>query len=207
MCVLLDYGGVLAFHGDERDHVDIPGVDPTADPYPSWVAYFAFRDGFVTTEAGYLYRLSTLAGANRAACREYVARTWRSLEVPESHVAAVEAFAEEHERYVHDNMALPWIEAALEEHGLRDCFTELVGTSDGGRSKPHPRGYQRCLDGLDDPERVVMVSDEYDEDPFVAAALGIETVWVEQADENPIREPDYTVESLVGVPELLRETA
>jgi len=91
MRVLPDYGGVLAFHGDEREHAGVLGVDPETDPYPGWVAYFAFRDGLVTTEAGYLDLLSTLIGADRTACREYVARTWRSPEVPETHVAAVEA--------------------------------------------------------------------------------------------------------------------
>ena len=204
MRLLLDYGGVLAFHGDERDHADVLGVDPQADPYPGWIAYFAFRDGFVTTEAGYLDLLSTLTGADRAACREYVDRTWRSPEVPETHVAAVEELAGEHELYVHGNMARPWLEAVLEDHGIRDCFAELVVSSDVGRAKPHPRGYLRCLEGVDD-ERVAMVSDEYDEDLFVADALGIETVWVE-GEEDPVREPDHTVASLVEVPELLRET-
>jgi FMN phosphatase YigB (HAD superfamily) len=205
MRVLLDYGGVIAFHGDEREHADVLDADPTADPYLPWIAYFAFRDGFVTTEAGYVDLLSALTGADRAACREYVARTWRSPEMPEANVAAVEALASEHELYVHGNMALPWIDAVLEEHGIRDCFAELVVSSDVGRSKPHPRGYLRCLEGLDDSERVVMVSDEYDEDLFVASALGIETVWVEQDEEDPVREPDHTVGSLVAVPELLGE--
>jgi FMN phosphatase YigB (HAD superfamily) len=205
MRVLLDYGGVLAFHGDEREHADILGVDPETDPYPGWIAYFAFRDGFVSTEAGYLDLLSTLTGADRDACREYVTRTWRSPEVPETHVAAVEALAIKHELYVHGNMALPWLEAVLEEHGLRECFAELVVSSDVGRAKPRPRGYQCCLKGVAEDERVVMVSDEYDEDLFVADALGIETVWVEQDDEAPIREPDHTVASLVEVPGLLSE--
>jgi FMN phosphatase YigB (HAD superfamily) len=206
MRVLLDYGGVIAFHGDEREHADVLGVDPEADPYLPWIAYFAFRDGFITTEAGYLDLLSTLTGADRTACREYVARTWRSPAVPETHVAAVEELAADHELYVHGNMALPWIAAVLEDHGIRECFAELVVSSDVGRSKPHPRGYQRCLEGVDDAERVVMVSDEYDEDLFVASALGIETVWVEQDDETPVKAPDHTVESLVAVPELLDES-
>ena len=206
MRVLLDYGGVLAFHGDERDHADVLGVDPEADPYPGWIAYFAFRDGFVTTEAGYLDLLSTLTGADRAACREYVERTWRSPEVPATHVAAVEELAAEHELYVHGNTARPWLEAVLEEHAIRDCFAELVVSSDVGRSKPHPRGYQRCLKGVDEDDRVVMISDEYDEDLFVADAFGIETVWVEQDDEVLVKEPDHTVSSLVEVPELLRNT-
>jgi FMN phosphatase YigB (HAD superfamily) len=48
-----------------------------------------------------------------------------------------------------------------------------------------------------------MVSDEYDEDLPMADALGIETLWVKRADEEPMREPDHTVASLVEVPELL----
>jgi FMN phosphatase YigB (HAD superfamily) len=74
-----------------------------------------------------------------------------------------------------------------------------------GHSKPHPRGYQRCLEGLDESDRVVMLSDEYDEDLFVVDALGIEPVWLEQADEDPVREPDHTGASLVEVPGLLGE--
>jgi hypothetical protein len=107
MRILPDYVGVVAFYGDERGHADVLGVESEADPYLGWIDYFAFRDDFVTTEAGYLDLLSTLTGADRDACREYVARAWRSPEVPETHVAAVETLAAEHEPYVHGNVALP----------------------------------------------------------------------------------------------------
>jgi len=201
MHLVLDYGGVIVEHGDEREQADLLGVDPDTDPYPGWIAYFAFRDGFVQTTAEYVDLLSTLTGAPPDACREYAERTWLDPEFPEPHADVLRELAAEHTLVLFSNMARPWIETVLSEHGVRDCFDDLVVSSDIQRPKPHPLGYVECLPEDDDP--VTFVSDEYNEDLLMGEVFGMTSVWVETDDETPYREPDVRISSLRELPDVL----
>jgi FMN phosphatase YigB (HAD superfamily) len=201
MRLVLDYGGVIAEHGDEREHADLLGVDPESDPYPGWIAYFAFRNGFVQTTAGYLDLLSTLTGASRESCREYLDKTWLDPGVADESVDAVRELAADHTLVLFSNMARPWVEAVFSEHGLRECFDDLVVSSDLRRPKPHPKGYVECLP--EDGERVAFVSDEYNEDLLMGEVFGMASVWVESDGETPYREPDVRISSLSELPGVL----
>jgi FMN phosphatase YigB (HAD superfamily) len=199
--LVLDYGGVIVEHGDERDAADVLGVDPDADPYPGWLAYFAFREGLVQTTAGYVELLSTLTGAPEDACREYLAQTWLDPTFPAAHEAVLRDLAADHTLVLFGNMARPWIETVLTEHGVRECFDDLVVSSDLQRSKPHPRGYVECLPEGDDP--VAFVSDEYNEDLLMGETFGMTSVWLERDDETPYREPDIRISSFTDLPAVL----
>lgn len=202
MHLVVDYGGVVVEHGDERDHADVLGVDPETTPYPGWLAYFAFRNGFVQTTAEYIALLSTLTGAPEDACRAYLERTWLDPALPEEHVAVLRELAAEHTLVLFSNMARPWVETVLSEHGVRACFDELVVSSDLGRPKPHPKGYVECLP--DDDEPVAMVSDEYNEDLMMAETVGMASIWLETDEEFPYREPDVRISSFSDLPNALR---
>ena len=201
MHLVLDYGGVIVEHGDEREQADVLGVDSEADPYPGWIAYFAFRDGFVQQTAGYVDLLSTLTGASREACHEYVERTWLDPVFPAAHVDLLRDLASEHTLVLFGNMARPWIETVLSEQGVLDCFDDLVVSSALRRPKPHPKGYVECLPDGDDP--VVMVSDEYNEDLLMGETFGMTSVWVENGEETPYREPDARISAFTDLPEVL----
>ncbi|WP_440990901.1 HAD family hydrolase [Haloarchaeobius baliensis] len=202
MHLVLDYGNVIVHHGDEREHAHRLGIDPDTDPYPGWLAYFAFRDGFLQSTAEYVDLLSTLTGASDQACREYLDATWLDPEFPAEHAAVLEALAADHTLVLFGNMVHPWVETVLSEHGVLDCFDELVVSSDIQRPKPHPRGYLECLSEDDEP--VAFVSDEYNEDLMMGECLGMTSVWVENdEDETPYREPDVTISSLADLPEIL----
>jgi len=201
MHLVLDYGGVIVEHGDEREQAHRLGVDADTDPYPGWIAYFAFRDGFVQTTAGYVDLLSTLTGASPEACREYAERTWLDPEFPDEHVDVLRELADDHTLTLFSNMARPWVETVLSEHRVLDCFDDLVVSSDIQRSKPHPKGYVECLPECDDP--VAFVSDEYNEDLLMGEAFGMTSVWVENDDETPYREPDVRISTLGDLPSVL----
>lgn len=202
MRVVLDYGGVLADHVDEREYADLLGVSPEQDPYPGWLAYYLFRTGFLDSEAEYVDLLSTLTGASEDVCLEYVERTWLDPDFPAEREAVLADLAAEHSLFVFSNMVKPWMESVLREHGVLDRFDELVVSSDIERPKPHPRGYQRCTEGVDGD--VVMVSDEFNEDLLMAQCFGMTTVWVENdEDEPPYQEPDYTIEDVTALPGVL----
>ena len=201
MQLVLDYGGVIVEHGDERDQAHVLGVDPETDPYPGWIAYFAFRDGFVQRTAEYLDLLSTLTGASRAACRTYLETTWLDPEFPEAHVDVLRELAAEHTLVLFGNMARPWVETVLAEHDVLECFDDLVVSSDLRRSKPHPRGYVECLPDGDDP--VAFVSDEYNEDLLMGETFGMTSVWLENEAETPYREPDVRISSFGDLPDVL----
>lgn len=201
MHLVIDYGGVIVNNGDEREQAHILDVDPETDPYPGWLAYFAFRDGFIQSTAEYIDLLSTLTGAPHEACRGYLGKTWLDPEVPEEHVDVLQDLASDHTLVLFSNMARPWIKTVLSEHGVLKCFDKLVVSSDLRRPKPHPKGYIECLPEGD--EQVVMVSDEYNEDLLMAETLGMVSVWVENEEETPYREPDVRISTFGDLPDVL----
>ena len=201
MRIVLDYGGVVVEHVDEREYAHVLGVSPDEDPYPGWLAYYLFQAGFLDTEAEYLTILSTLTGATRADCLEYVEKTWLDPQFPDSHVEILDDLATQHSLVMLGNMAKPWVEAVLRRRGVRDLFDAVLLSSDLERPKPHPRGYVRSMDDADG--EVVMVSDEYNEDLLMAGCLGMRTVWVENEAEDPYRRPEYVVDGLEGLPAVL----
>lgn len=203
MRIVLDYGGVIVDHVDEREYAHLLGISPDEEPYPGWLAYYLFRAGFLNTEAEYISLLSTLTGAPEADCVEYVDHTWRDPAVPKPHVATLEALATEHSLVLFGNMAKPWVDAVLREHEVRDLFDSLLVSSELERPKPHPRGYVRSMEGADGP--VVMVSDEFNEDLLMAQCLGMTTVWVENDAEEPYRRPEYVIDGLDGLRPVLEE--
>ncbi len=222
MHLVIDYGGVVVDHGDEREQAHLLGVDPDTEPYPGTLAYFAFRGGLVQTTAGYLDLLSTLTGASEEACREYLQQTWLDPEFPEERADVLRELAVDHTLVLFSNMARPWVETILSENDVRDCFDDLVVSSDLGRPKPHPKGYVESLPDADsrNPERggagpdrddlapareepVVFVSDEYNEDLLMGEAFGMQSVWVKNDEETPYREPDARISTLADLPDVL----
>ncbi|WP_436931149.1 HAD family hydrolase [Halosimplex halobium] len=201
MHLVLDYGGVVVEHGDEREHADLLGVDPETDPYPGWIAYFAYRNGFLDGTVEYVDLLSTLTGASREACYRYLRRTWLDPEFPDKHAAVLDYLADDHTLVLFSNMVEPWVETVLSEHGALSCFDDLVVSSAIERPKPYPRGYFECLPEGDEP--VAFVSDEYNEDLVMGECLGMQSVWVESDDETPCREPDVRIASLADLPDVL----
>ena len=59
---------------------------------------------------------------------------------PEEHVDVLRELAADHTPVLAGDVARPWIEPALAEHGALDRFDELAVSSDLRRSKPHPDG-------------------------------------------------------------------
>lgn len=201
MRVVLDYGGVLVENTDEREYAHVLGVDPSRDPYPGWLAYYLFRAGFLKSEAQYVDLLSTLTGASEDQCREYIDRTWLDPDVPDEHTEILTELAARHSLVLFSNMAKPWVETVLHRNDVHDVFDSLIVSSEIERPKPHPKGYARCIEGIDG--EIVMVSDEFDEDLLMATCFGMTTVWVENHEEDPLRAPDYTIEDVTAFPSVL----
>jgi HAD superfamily hydrolase (TIGR01509 family) len=205
MRVVLDYGGVLVHHRDEREFAHLLGVDPERRPYPGWLAYYLFRAGFLQTESAYVDVLSRLTGASESACHRYVERTWLDPTFPEENRAVLREVASDHSLVLFSNMAKPRVEQVLERCGVRSLFDSVLVSSEVGRPKPHPRGYVEAMAGAEG--EVVMVSDEYDEDLLMARALGMTTVWLASEDETPVREPDHVVGEFAELPSVLDRLA
>lgn len=201
MRVVLDYGGILVDHVDEREYAHLLGVSPDQDPYPGWLAYYLFRAGFLNTQDQYIDLLSTLTGAPPEDCVEYVNQTWLDPDFPTARQAILAELASQHSLVLFSNMAKPWVETVLQRHGVREMFDELIVSSELNRPKPHPRGYVRSMDGAEGA--VVMVSDECNEDLLMAQCLGMTTIWVENPDEEPYRQPDHTIDDFESLGSVL----
>lgn len=203
MRVVLDYGGVLVDHVDEREYAHLLGVSPSQEPYPGWLAYYLFRAGFLNSEEQYVELLSTLTGATEEKCVEYVDRTWLDPQFPKENKEILAELASRHSLVLFSNMAKPWVETVLRRHDVRDLFDSLLVSSELKRPKPHPRGYHRCTEGVDG--EIVMVSDEFNEDLLMARCFGMTTVWVENDEEVPHQEPDYAIDGLGSLRSVLEK--
>lgn len=98
-------------------------------------------------------------------------------------------------------MAKPWVEKVLQRHKVRDVFDSLFVSSELKRPKPHPRGYDLCMEGVDG--EIVMVSDEFNEDLLMARCFGMTTIWVKNDEEVPHQEPDHTIDGFESLPSVL----
>ncbi len=205
MRVVLDYGGVLVEHADERKFAHLLDIAPDLDPYPGWLAYYLFRTGFLQTHDEYIDLLSTLTGASKDDCERYVERTWLDPEVPQNRREILDELAARHSLVLLSNMAAPWVERVLHRYNLYELFEAVLVSSELKRPKPHPRGYIRSME--DATGTVVMVSDEYNEDLLMANCLGMTTVWLKHSDEEPFREPDHTIDDLESLPVVLEHIA
>ena len=203
MRVVLDYGGVLVDHIDEREYAHLLGVSPNQVPYPGWLAYYLFRAGFLETQEQYVDLLSTLTGASEVDCIEYIDRTWLDPEFPEQHREALVEIASQHSLVLFSNMAKPWVETVLRRYEVRDLFDSVLVSSELQRPKPHPRGYHLCTKDADG--EVVMVSDEFNEDLLMARCFGMTTIWLTDDEEQPYQQPDYTIEEFASVGSVLKE--
>lgn len=201
MRVVLDYGGVLVEHVDEREYAHLLGVSPDQEPYPGWLAYYLFRAGFLDTEEQYVDLLAMLTGATEENCLEYLDCTWLDPHFPNQNEAILVELASQHSLVLFSNMVKPWVERVLRRHDVLDLFDSLFVSSELERPKPHPRGYHLCTEGVDGD--LVMVSDEFNEDLLMAQCFGMTTIWIENDDEVPYREPDYTIDGLESLPAVL----
>lgn len=99
------------------------------------------------------------------------------------------------------------IEGALRVNNLTMDF---VVTSQGVRSyKPDPKIFKHALERLGyDPGDVVYVGDSPDDDIAGAAAVGMQTVWLNRRNEtykDGLPAPDYEITDLQGVLGILRK--
>lgn len=101
-------------------------------------------------------------------------------------------------------------EERLRSWGLRDYFEIVIASAEVGVSKPDLQIFYMALEQAGClPQEAIMVGDRLDNDITPAKTLGMGTVWVRQGyarystPQTAAEEPDYTVESLADVPDLL----
>lgn len=198
MRMVLDYGGTVVDSVDDTDYAEVLGEG--AVKYPAYVAYRAFEAGIIETEDEFVRALSVLSGEPEDSCREYLEDRKGAVTMPDEREEALRRLADEHSLVLFTDQVRVWIEETLGRLGIDSLFDELVISSDIGLTKPHPEGYALASDGHDD---VVMVSDELNDDLLMADYFGMETVWVENDHETVHVEPDYRVEDLAEVPDIL----
>jgi len=101
-------------------------------------------------------------------------------------------------------------EKRLERYGLLQYIDLIVASAEEGVSKPDKRIFEIALNrsGCKACDSV-MIGDRIDNDIVPANLLGMHTIWIKQSIwrywsiENKIEEPEYTVDSLGGLYEIL----
>ncbi len=101
-------------------------------------------------------------------------------------------------------------EQRLERYGLLRYIDLIVASAEEGVSKPDKRIFEIALNrsGCKACDSV-MIGDRIDNDIVPANLLGMHTIWIKQSIwrywsiENKIEEPEYTVDNLSGLFEIL----
>jgi HAD superfamily hydrolase (TIGR01549 family) len=198
MRIVLDYGGTVVDRIDDYEYSQTLGDGVVR--HPAFVAYSAFEKGIIQTEDEYVRALSALSGDSAEDCRAYLEERKEAANLPEERERVLRELADEHSLALFTDQVRVWIDEVLERFGVADLFDDIVVSNEVGRVKPFPEGYARLSDGYDD---VVMVGDEVNTDLVMADYFGMETIWVENDEDNPYVEPDHRVDDLTEVPDLL----
>ena len=198
MRIVLDYGGTVVDAVDDTGYAEVLGEGVVGSP--AYVAYRAFETGIIETEEEFVRALSVLSGEPEDSCRAYLEDRKLAVTMPDERKDALGRLADEHSLVLFSDQVRVWIDETLERLGIASLFDDIVVSSDLGRTKPHPEGYAVVSDGHDE---VTMVSDELNDDLLMADYFGMETVWVENTYETVYFEPDYRVEDLSEVPDIL----
>lgn len=98
----------------------------------------------------------------------------------------------------------------LKKHGVLKFIDLVIASAEEGVSKPDKRIFEITLERAGcKPEEAVMIGDRIDNDIVPAKALGMRTIWVKQGFgklwtiESEIEQPDYAVDSLMEICEIL----
>ncbi|MDY7081651.1 MAG: HAD family hydrolase [Halobacteria archaeon] len=206
MRIVLDYGGTVVNRIDESEYSQALETDGEV-PSAAYIAYKAISLGILDTEDEYIRTLSKLTGAPEEDCRSYLEKRRNAAVLPEERRRVIEELAHEHSLVLFTDQVKVWIDRALERLGIAEFFDDVIASSELGDEKPHPKGYIRALDGYcaegADANNVIMVSDELNADLLMADYFGMTTVWVENDREDVYVEPDYAVDDLVEIDEII----
>lgn len=200
MRVVLDFGGTVVDRIDESRYSR--RLEGDGLPQAGYVAYKAYSLGILGSEEEYIEVLSRLSGASREDCRAYLRERRLAVELPEERREVLEDLAARHSLVLFTDQVKEWIMETLDRLGISELFDDVIVSSELGNEKPHPKGYVRAMDEHED---AVMVSDELNDDLLMADYFGMTTVWVENDREEVVVEPDYRVDDLVELPDVVRE--
>ncbi|XGI83169.1 HAD family hydrolase [Halorutilales archaeon Cl-col2-1] len=201
MRLIFDYGGTVIDEVDETEYtrmLDVSEGHPV--PYPGYIAYKAFSLGLLDTVDEYITVLSRLTGVPEERCREYLDERVAAPTLDSEVRQTLERLSDDHELVLFTDQVKPWIDEALDSFGISDLFEDVVVSSEIAKEKPHPKGYVRAIDGRDD---AVMVSDELNDDLLMADYFGATTVWIQNSYEEVVEEPDYRIDDVTEVEEIV----
>jgi HAD superfamily hydrolase (TIGR01662 family) len=91
----------------------------------------------------------------------------------------------------------------LRRYGLVESFDHFVFSYDAGSRKPSPAMLRQAMAAIDaEPAETIMVGDRRDRDIVAGRLAGNRTIWI-RSDDGGGPEPDSTLDSLAGLPQLL----
>lgn len=155
----------------------------------------------LVTERGHDATLGRDLAANYAAERDQT-----NVDALPGAIEAVDALADRYRLGLVTNGAPEMQRTKLGAVGLADRFDASVFGGYDVPAKPDPAPVRSVLGSLGvGPDRAVMVGNSLDTDVRAARAAGIPSVWVPHGDApaDPEPDPDYRLDSLEELPDLL----
>lgn len=93
----------------------------------------------------------------------------------------------------------------LDSAGIRGYFENIFISQEMGADKPSPEYFHRCFERIPGfaPERALMVGDSLSSDILGGIQSGMATCWINPRGQQGSLQPDYELQSIVQLPELL----
>lgn len=138
--------------------------------------------------------------------REFEENFLKTLEINQHFPLAAKKLRKKYVLACLSNIPSPWGRWLIEKRGLRKYFKTIVLSGDTGFSKPDPRIYEILARKLAIPPSEWLYVDDLPGNIAEGAKLGAKTAWMKlEESETGGFKPDYVLESLKQLPELLLE--
>lgn len=117
----------------------------------------------------------------------------------------VERLAKKYKLYIASNGTKTVQMARMESAGIRAYFQDIFISQDLGANKPAQAFFERCFARIPgfDPQKAMIVGDSLTSDIQGGINAGIATCWVNPKHKEAMIKPDYEIESIAQLEELL----
>lgn len=118
---------------------------------------------------------------------------------------AVERLAKKYKLYIASNGTKTVQMARIESAGIGSCFQDVFISQDMGADKPSKVFFERCFARIPgfDPKKTMIVGDSLSSDIQGGINAGIATCWVNPKHKEAKIQPDYEIESITQLEDLL----
>jgi len=202
--VLLDYNNTLTQVDEKRKEKVIESFGLSQDDYKKRHGMsLIYSLGRIKSDNEYLKLCSNLVG--KQFTKEFLDVIQKTEIIDDKTIELVKKLKRKYKLAIVANNVKNWVMKKLEKYKIKNFFDIIVVSSEVGVRKPDPRIFSFTIKKLNvKPEECIFISDELNDDLSGAKVLGIKTIWLKKEKEEITFQPDFIINSLNEVEEILK---